>query len=199
MQFSGPPCTPVTACWWPVFATRGDSAVRAAVKTDEQDDCRCSDAACYWHCHVTTDVCRPPICSIWNTERHRQTDRDRHEQAWKLPQVANKCIRLWTVGLKRTLAASGQYPRVAAAAGQVDGPTDQTDALCFPPSMAISPQIPNNHIYIIIIYYATRAAHTHTTAYNHIHQHTQNYIQNYILRSIKTQKKTKNELHAYSQ
>jgi len=28
--------------------------------------------------------------------------------------------------------------------------------------------------------------HTHTTAYNHIHQHTQNYI----LRSIKTQKKT---------
>jgi len=46
---------------------------------------------------------------------------------------------------------------------------------------------------IIIVIYATRPAHTHTTAYNHIHQHTQNYI----LRSIKkTQKKTKNELHA---
>jgi len=29
---------------------------------------------------------------------------------------------------------------------------------------------------IIIIYYATWAAHTHTTAYNHIHQYTQNYI-----------------------
>ena len=176
MQFSGPPCTPVTACWWPVFATRGDSAVRAAVKTDEQDDCRCSDAACYLHCHVTADVCRPPICSIWNTERHRQTDRDRHEQAWKLPQVANKCIRLWTVGLKRTLAASGQYPRVAAAAaGQVDGPTDQTDALRFPPSMAISPKIPNNHIYYYHLLRHTGSPHTQqhdTTTYINIHKTT---------------------------
>ena len=44
---------------------------------------------------------------------------------------------------------------------------------------------------IFIIYYATLAAPpTHTTAYNHIHQHTQNCIP----RSIKTQKKTKNEL-----
>jgi len=30
-------------------------------------------------------------------------------------------------------------------------------------------------LFIIVYYYATRAAHTHTTAYNHIHQHTQNY------------------------
>jgi len=41
--------------------------------------------------------------------------------------------------------------------------------------------------YIIIIYYATRAAHTHTTAYNHVHQHTQNCI----LRSIKHRKRLK--------
>jgi len=65
-----------------------------------------------------------------------------------------------------------------------------TDSLC-------SAMIAMHYFYIIIIiiiiiYYATRAAHTHTTAYNHIHQHTQNYI----LKSIKTQKKTKNELHA---
>jgi len=41
------------------------------------------------------------------------------------------------------------------------------------------------NLLIIIVYYATWAAHTHTTAYNHIHQHTQNYI----LRSIKNTEK----------
>jgi len=38
---------------------------------------------------------------------------------------------------------------------------------------------------IIIVIYATQAAHTHTTAYNHIRQHTQNYM----LRSIKNTEK----------
>ena len=53
-------------------------------------------------------------------------------------------------------------------------------------------RLTENAGFITIIYYATWADHTHTTAYSRIHQRTQNCIQNYILRSIKTQKKTKN-------